>query len=270
MSEPGAASGMDVIRLNVSGKRIDVLRRTLTCLEGSVLEAKFSGRWDNSLEKDDDGVYFVNQPADLFMAMIDFLQCIENAAPGATPFPTVDDFGGNGNRFRRFADMVDFYGMTPLVLPPTIEVFGSRPDNVQIFGHVVDAPQQVSCILAKTGSRRIRSFEVTTSGVDSFQIGWCNHAMGKRSESVGQGLYSIGYDVTRCNVTSGEFNRVVSKQVSLPECTHGVIRCERRGSDLIWSINGESYVEHGESGKYDSYDPAFSGKGSWRLSKIEF
>jgi hypothetical protein len=42
--------------------RIDVLCRTLTSVEGSMLAAKFSGRWDDSLEKDADGNFFIDQP----------------------------------------------------------------------------------------------------------------------------------------------------------------------------------------------------------------
>jgi hypothetical protein len=57
LGEPG-----DVLRFNVGGARIDVLRRTLTSVEGSMLAAKFSGRWDDSLEKDADGNFFIDQP----------------------------------------------------------------------------------------------------------------------------------------------------------------------------------------------------------------
>ena len=42
-------SGEDVIALNVSGKHIDVLRRTLCLIEGSLLATMFSGRWGKDL-----------------------------------------------------------------------------------------------------------------------------------------------------------------------------------------------------------------------------
>jgi BTB/POZ domain len=117
-------SGMDVIHLNVSGKKIAVLRSTLTILEGSMLAARFSGSWDDSLEKDKEGNFSINQPPDLFLLMIDFLQCAVNASTtsGAIPFPSTADFNGDITRFQKFADMVELYGMAPVVLPTTIEV----------------------------------------------------------------------------------------------------------------------------------------------------
>jgi hypothetical protein len=34
--------------------------------EGSMLAAKFSGRWDDSLEKDAHGNFFIDEPVELF------------------------------------------------------------------------------------------------------------------------------------------------------------------------------------------------------------
>ena len=58
---PSMGNDADVIQLNVGGStNIAVLRRTLTQFEDSMLAAKFSGRWDDSLEKDRDGNIFVD------------------------------------------------------------------------------------------------------------------------------------------------------------------------------------------------------------------
>ena len=67
---PNHGEPSDVLRLNIGGgARVDVLRRTLTQFEGSLLESKFSGRWDDSLEKDADGNFFIDQPARLFVPL---------------------------------------------------------------------------------------------------------------------------------------------------------------------------------------------------------
>ena len=57
----------NVLRLNVSGAHIDVLRRTLCSVKaGSMLASRFSGRWDDSLEKNSEGRFLIDQPVDLF------------------------------------------------------------------------------------------------------------------------------------------------------------------------------------------------------------
>jgi BTB/POZ domain len=124
--------GKDVLHLNVGGsKHIAVLRSTLTFVEGSMLATRFSGRWDDSLEKDGDGNFFIDQPPDLFIPMIEFLQCKtkETLHHLNIPFPTVGDFGGSFDRFTKFANMVEFYGMTNVVLPPTIHSFIQVPQT---------------------------------------------------------------------------------------------------------------------------------------------
>ena len=59
----------EVLHLNVGGDLTAVLRRTLTSVEGSMLASRFSGRWDDSLERDRDGNFFIDQvrenPSDL-------------------------------------------------------------------------------------------------------------------------------------------------------------------------------------------------------------
>jgi BTB/POZ domain len=183
----GEASTRDVLHLNVSGKLVAVLRSTLTCLEGSMLAAQFSGRWDDSLEKDRDGNIFINQPADLFVPMIDYLQRMGNSSPvaEATRFLTVTDFGGSTDRFEDLANMVEHYRMTPLVLPPTIYFAGEADEegcwvclqnlahkdsyvkDVRIGGHHVEARESSLFRLATQSrdTRRIRSFEVTIGNI---------------------------------------------------------------------------------------------------------
>jgi hypothetical protein len=70
----GTTSPSDVLHLNIGGQRIDVLRRTICSIDGSMLASKFSGRWDDSLEKDENGHYFLDHDFEDFKMMIDFLR----------------------------------------------------------------------------------------------------------------------------------------------------------------------------------------------------
>ena len=49
---PPDSSDVLLLRLNVGGTKMEVVRRALTILEDSRLASRFSGRWDDSIEKD--------------------------------------------------------------------------------------------------------------------------------------------------------------------------------------------------------------------------
>ena len=55
----------DVLQINVRGTKLSVLRSTECQLESSLMAAKFSGRWDGSVEKDADGAFFIDHPIEL-------------------------------------------------------------------------------------------------------------------------------------------------------------------------------------------------------------
>jgi len=45
----------DILHLNIGGTKTTVSRRILTSIPGSMPATKFSGGWDDSIEKDKDG-----------------------------------------------------------------------------------------------------------------------------------------------------------------------------------------------------------------------
>jgi hypothetical protein len=53
----GDAAPSDVLHLNIGGTKMTVLRRTLTSVPGSMLASKFSGRFDESMERDREGTF---------------------------------------------------------------------------------------------------------------------------------------------------------------------------------------------------------------------
>eukprot|EP00956_Cyclotella_meneghiniana_P034072 scaffold101346_cov68-Cyclotella_meneghiniana.AAC.3 len=113
-TNPSIGSGNDVIQLNVGGqKNIAVLRSLLTQFEDSMLAAKFSGRWDDSMEKDRDGNVFLDQDPESFMILISYLRLRMNnqlrRVPNChRPSPTY-----------RFCTMLEYYNMLPGVCPQT-------------------------------------------------------------------------------------------------------------------------------------------------------
>ena len=50
----------DIIHLNVSGLKLTTNRSTLCQVEGSLLASMFSGRWEDSVQRDQDGAVFLD------------------------------------------------------------------------------------------------------------------------------------------------------------------------------------------------------------------
>lgn len=109
----GDTKPCDVLHLNIGGKRLDVLRRTLCSVEDSMLATKFSGRWEDSLEKDRDGNIFINQEYSLFKAMVDYLRNKEMETE-AYPVPPPKFDGTSKQDFYR---MLSYYGMLFAIYP---------------------------------------------------------------------------------------------------------------------------------------------------------
>lgn len=101
----------DVLELNIGGERdASVLRSTLCSVEGSMLEASFSGRWDTQFPKDSRGRFFIDYPASVFEPLLNYLREKKLAGPGESPGwpPSVPD-GCLG----LFGKMTEYYGVAP-------------------------------------------------------------------------------------------------------------------------------------------------------------
>ena len=117
----GATKPDDVITLNISGTKHQVLRSTLCYVEGSLLASMFSGRWDDNLAKDDQGAFFIDQPYEYFKALLDFFRsCALPAANG--PRPSIEAVAGEIAKNPSFMRMVEQYNCTPEVYPVEIKV----------------------------------------------------------------------------------------------------------------------------------------------------
>jgi len=97
----------DVLKLSIGGeKTVSVQRGTLCAVEGSMLASSFSGRWDSSLPRDQEGAYHVDFDPDIFMPLLTFLRAkrIEDPSDPAVMVSPKD-------RYREFVRMLKYYGM---------------------------------------------------------------------------------------------------------------------------------------------------------------
>jgi len=85
-------SGDDLIEINAGGKVIAAKRSTLTQLNGTRLEALFSGRWEKELLRDSQGRIFLDVNPKCFQSIVDYLTELSISSEDNLPkLPSVDD-----------------------------------------------------------------------------------------------------------------------------------------------------------------------------------
>jgi hypothetical protein len=121
MDSTAEPSPNDVLTLNVGGScTVQVLRRTLTVIDGSKLASQFSGRWENSLIRDANGHVFIDQDSRLFVPLIHYLRAKVNEETAMSyhkPPLSVQDFDGNATLFRDYLGMLDSLGLYDVLYP---------------------------------------------------------------------------------------------------------------------------------------------------------
>jgi hypothetical protein len=65
-------SDNDIIELNIGGHKLTTKRSTLCQVEGSLLASMFSGRWEDSLERDKDGAIFFDFNPQYFLVILEY------------------------------------------------------------------------------------------------------------------------------------------------------------------------------------------------------
>jgi hypothetical protein len=273
----GDYTSSDVIPLNVSGHITATLRRTLTMLEGSMLASRFSGRWDDSLEKDREGNFFIDQPYELFGPLLDNLRAQQAVTPLSYGVisPSRDDFKSS-KAYNDFKRMVEYYGMTPLIFPTRLSAHSGTDPVAIVLGHPsamnINAEHWGMFELnPHTHGRRVVSYEIVVDAVESFQVGWlgkpdrCTYICQHVNAGLEAHESSMALDFTRGGTIgpSTEFAQV--KDANIKEGS--VIRVV--GSAMSGSCVYLDGVKFDLVGKFAVGDIAsFSGKGKWSVTKV--
>lgn len=244
---PNSGEPDDVLLLDVGGTPISVLRRTLTQVEGSMLASKFSGRWDESLEKTPEGRFFIDQSIDLFLPLIDYLRgvaLVPHARLVRPPNPpSFQDIEMQSSFYR----MVEYYGIGLGVYPVGVYCLGSSvQDSILVATHPdyeVECDEFSTFCVVPLDNRHtlsLKSFQVKLLDVGSVQVGWSNGSTDLLSRStdgtqgVGYTSYSMALDAARSCVVSKK------KMHDLPQLNvapGSVIRCEENGKS--WFVDGK-------------------------------
>jgi hypothetical protein len=235
----------DILRLDVGGTCLKVLRRTLTQVEGSMLATRFSGRSDASLEKNPDGSIFVDQPIEIFRPLVNLLKAKAIETPGhEKPSLTVEAFGNDRTLYLDFMRMIEHYGLTEALYP------------IKVCQHQIDFTGCNEIVLdAYAPHMRFSSTYMATSYVlrapyhiSSFEI-----VVEKFDEDSDASLF-VGW--IHPTSESERFSSVLHNW-------EGRVLC---GRDRMLSDDGK-VVQGWESVPKD-WVPCFGGRGKWVVSKV--
>jgi BTB/POZ domain len=252
------AKPSDVLRLNVGGTKIDVFRRTLTSVEGSLLASQFSGRWDDSLAKDADGNFFLDHPIELFLVLVNYLrdrECESQLAPPLQSPLLQSDDAVTRNSFVR---MLEHYNLTLGVYPFSLYRIESNDDHVQVIKGIypgdsikstTGSPESYA-LDATSGSEHrfyVKTFEVEIESGSKAYVG-VSHGSSlatvlkahKEGAGVGYVPESIAVDVARHGIAYLNAKETVPtfsliEGMELSDSAH--IRCEDFGRK--WFVNGK-------------------------------
>ena len=182
-THPSIGSDNDVLQLNVGGQtNIAVRRSTLTQFEDSMLAAKFSGRWDDSMEKDRDGNIFIHQDPESFVTLIKHLRLRMNSRTRSIPYrrlPTPS---------YEFCSMLEYYNLIPGVYPQrwvgTTKLFTREEvaygtvtlSSKNIESEDASSSQTATAVLTFKGMPEVIEFSAEFHEGASGAIGWlhCN------------------------------------------------------------------------------------------------
>jgi hypothetical protein len=128
----------DIIELNVGGHKLTTKRSTLCQVEGSLLASMFSGRWEDSLERDKDGAVFFDFNPQYFLVILDYLRAKKIATPeNPAPLPKVPE-----DQAKSFNNLLGYLGLSGEIVPA--EIIPSEKFNQHSSGVTLDEGGKVT------------------------------------------------------------------------------------------------------------------------------
>lgn len=267
-----AVDGDQIVRLNIGGTKIAMLRETLCFVEGSLLENMFSGKSDGNMVRDGSGAYFIDQPIELFQPLVDFLRskAYEDSELGPTPPPASEDFTSM-RMYKQFLRLVDYYGITTCMFPVKCvsleqdcgfkaEAKGNALYCSSIFKRVR------TYIFPQEHNRTIRSFDVriVSEGDDKFRFGWTKSADGVIVFDATRGMV---YDIPS-NAHRGTKDPSETEALAVDLKAGTVLTCRNAERSYKWIVEGKMVGIC--AAKSDYTYPCVAGQGNWVIENIQF
>ena len=134
-------SDNDIIELNVGGHKLTTKRSTLCQVEDSLLASMFSGRWEDSLERDKDGAIFFDFNPQYFLVILEYLRAKKIATPeNPAALPKVAE-----DQAKSFNNLLEYLGLSDEIVPA--EIVASEKFNQHSSGAASSpgANKKISC-----------------------------------------------------------------------------------------------------------------------------
>jgi hypothetical protein len=188
--------GSDLLTLNIGGEQvIQTLRSTFTFAAGSKLAEMFSGRWDETLPKNEHGHYFIDWKPEFFVPLYNFLRSL-SAMTMTLPsndkvLPITPSFADFSQELD-FHHMVDSYDLTNVFYNYEINEHGENfltfnnhfllSRNCSIFDCPLEnnPPRASRCFFLdipitngkQCHARQVQAFEMTFDCLSHCLVGW--------------------------------------------------------------------------------------------------
>ena len=119
-------SDNDIIHLNIGGQRLSTTRSTLCQVEGSFLALMFSGRWDSTHNRGNDGAVFLDYNPEFFVPILNYLRAkkISTTENPALPPKLPND------QLENFKTFVQYLGLSSEIIFP--EKFNMHSSGVTL------------------------------------------------------------------------------------------------------------------------------------------
>ena len=157
----------DIILLNVGGQKFTSTRSTLCQVEGSLLATMFSGRWEDSVKRDQDGAVFFDVNPQYFGYILDHLRARKIATPeNPAPLPEVPQ-----NQEKNFSNLVEYLGLSKEIVPTEIATEkSSEKFNSHSPGISIQEDGKVAVIGSRGGYKYVLGENVYQHGITRFKL----------------------------------------------------------------------------------------------------
>ena len=154
----------DIIHLDVSGLKLKTTRSTLCQVEGSLLASMFSGRWEDSVQRDKDGAVFLDFNSQHFTVILDYLRVKKIASPeNPAPLPKVPE-----DQQKEFNILVEYLGLKDELVSP--EIVRSEKFNLHSEGVTLQEEGQVALHDSRSGHKYILGENIYNQGIAHIKL----------------------------------------------------------------------------------------------------
>lgn len=122
-------TGNDLVSINMGGEKFVTVKRSLLWqFEGTMLERMFSGRHEDTMDRDSQGRVFFDYSPHVMMPLIDFLRLHRDRQPNDQKAPRLPDSPREKSQKEAWHLMLDFFGFGLLQFRTSIGFAGVRTE----------------------------------------------------------------------------------------------------------------------------------------------